>query len=415
MKQIINILLGLILFFPFNGQAQQKIMPLDSVLSLIERNHPMLESFRHKLKSYDYQAEGKSSWMAPMAGLGTFMTPYPGQRIMNDADKGSVMLQLEQAIPNKSKQNAEKDYVLSLKKGVDVQKSIVWNEMRSYARELYIGWIMAEKKIALLEKNFPLLEMLKKIAEVRYPYNKSELGEIYKAEAEIEKNKNEILELNGEIAFARTQLNYLMNLPNDHDFMPDTSMVPVFQPLLADPLIIEESRKDVEMLRLNTLSMQKAIELKSLERKPEFSIRFDHMSPLGGMMPQGFSIMGMMSIPIAPWASKGYKSEIKSMQSQVLAMEKEKEGMINEAKGKISGLQQRIISSMGKIEGLSQKVIPAYRKSLDARMISYQEDNLPLSRVLESWKELQDMEMEWLNQQYNLFKMIIEYEKEYYK
>jgi len=192
-------------------------------------------------------------------------------------------------------------------------------------------------------------------------------------------------------------------------------MVPVFQPLLADPLIIEESRKDVEMLRLNTLSMQKAIELKSLERKPEFSIRFDHMSPLGGMMPQGFSIMGMMSIPIAPWASKGYKSEIKSMQSQVLAMEKEKEGMINEAKGKISGLQQRIISSMGKIEGLSQKVIPAYRKSLDARMISYQEDNLPLSRVLESWKELQDMEMEWLNQQYNLFKMIIEYEKEFYK
>jgi len=122
MKQIINILLGLILFFPFNGQAQQKIMPLDSVLSLIERNHPMLVSFRHKLKSYDYQAEGKSSWMAPMAGLGTFMTPYPGQRIMNDADKGSVMLQLEQAIPNKSKQNAEKDYVLSLKKGVDVQK-----------------------------------------------------------------------------------------------------------------------------------------------------------------------------------------------------------------------------------------------------------------------------------------------------
>lgn len=415
MKQIINILLGLILFFPFNGQAQQKIMPLDSVLSLIERNHPMLESFRHKLKSYDYQAEGKSSWMAPMAGLGTFMTPYPGQRIMNDADKGSVMLQLEQAIPNKSKQNAEKDYVLSLKKGVDVQKSIVWNEMRSYARELYIGWIMAEKKIALLEKNFPLLEMLKKIAEVRYTYNKSELGEIYKAEAEIEKNKNEILELNGEIVFARSQLNYLMNLPNDHDFMPDTSMVPVFQPLLADPLIIEESRKDVEMLRLNTLSMQKAIELKSLERKPEFSIRFDHMSPLGGMMPQGFSIMGMMSIPIAPWASKGYKSEIKSMQSQVLAMEKEKEGMINEAKGKISGLQQRIISSMGKIEGLSQKVIPAYRKSLDARMISYQEDNLPLSRVLESWKELQDMEMEWLNQQYNLFKMIIEYEKEFYK
>lgn len=416
MKQIIKIILLLLVILPGFVFGQKKTLSLDSIISAIENNNILLESFVYKQQSLDYKAEAQSAWMAPMAGAGTFMTPYPGQKIMNGADKGSVMFQFEQAIPNKSKQQAKKDYFLSMKNGVKAEREIMLNEMRAYARELYFNWIIAEKKISLLEKNYPLLEMLKKIAEVRYPYSQSPLGEIYKAEAEIQNNKNDILELKAETDYAKARINSLMQLPPEHDFQPDTSFLINYQPiLLPDSVLLSEKRKDAELLRFNTISLQKSIEAKALERKPEFSIRFDHMSPLGGMMPQAYSIMGMMTIPLAPWSAKGYKTEIKSMNADILAMERERSALLNETQGRLTGLHYRIEKLNQKISGLKDYVIPAYQKTLDANFLSYQENNLPLSEVLISWKEVRNKEMELLNESLNLYKLIIEYEKELFQ
>lgn len=416
MKQIIKIILLLLVILPGFVFGQKKTLGLDSIISAIENNNILLESFVYKQQSLDYKAEAQSAWMAPMAGAGTFMTPYPGQKIMNGADKGSVMFQFEQAIPNKSKQHAKKDYFLSMKNGVKAEREIMLNEMRAYARELYFNWIIAEKKISLLEKNYPLLEMLKKIAEVRYPYSQSALGEIYKAEAEIQNNKNDILELKAETDYAKARINSLMQLPPEHDFQPDTSFLINYHPiLLTDSVLLSEKRKDAELLRFNTISLQKSIEAKALERKPEFSIRFDHMSPLGGMMPQAYSIMGMMTIPLAPWSAKGYKTEIKSMNADILAMERERSALLNETQGRLTGLHYRIEKLNQKISGLKDYVIPAYQKTLDANFLSYQENNLPLSEVLISWKEVRNKEMELLNESLNLYKLIIEYEKELFQ
>ncbi|RZK90271.1 MAG: hypothetical protein EOO98_08690, partial [Pedobacter sp.] len=91
------------MLLPFLTTAQKPILPLDTILQRIDQNNLLLKTYALKAESYQYTAKAATAWMAPMVGVGTFMTPYPGQMVMDDRDKGSVMFQLEQDIPNYGK------------------------------------------------------------------------------------------------------------------------------------------------------------------------------------------------------------------------------------------------------------------------------------------------------------------------
>src|SRR5687767_322982 len=80
------------------GKAQ--VISLDSVLKIIDQRNPMLQEYDSKVKALNTYTEGARSWMAPMVGAGTFMTPYPNQLLMDERDKGSIMISIEQTIPN---------------------------------------------------------------------------------------------------------------------------------------------------------------------------------------------------------------------------------------------------------------------------------------------------------------------------
>ncbi|MBK9338791.1 MAG: hypothetical protein IPM98_20565 [Lewinellaceae bacterium] len=50
----------------------------------------------------------------------------------------------------------------------------------------------------------------------------------------------------------------------------------------------------------------------------EYGLRFDHMFAFGGQ-PWQFSLMGMMTVPIAPWANKDIKAKIEGIEHRLAA------------------------------------------------------------------------------------------------
>ena len=152
-----------------------------------------------------------------------------------------------------------------------------------------------------------------------------------------------------------------------------------------------------------------------LERKPGLSIQFDHMSPLSSMMPQAFSVMGMVSIPIAPWSKKMYQSEIKSMRSNISAMELERAAMLQETQGMLYGMQAQIQTMQQRIQSMEEKIIPALQKTFDASFITYQENKLGLTVVLDNWEALNMMQLDVRDEKQKLYQMIIDYEKELFR
>ncbi len=417
MKHIINGITLLALFTAVPAAAQQApVLPLDSILLRIDRNNVLLQSYSLKAESYQYSAEAATSWMAPMAGIGTFMTPYPGQAVMDGRDKGSLMLQLEQDIPNPAKLGARKKYIASQGNIAQAARGVTLNDLKAQAKRLYFSWLVAEQRINILRENAKIMETMKKIGEVRYPYNQSGLSGVYKAEAKIAENKNMILMQEGDIAKARAWLNSLMNAAGDAQFDIDTSYRPKFDRAPSyDTAYLAASRADIHKMNESIRSMRLNIESMKKEKKPDFRLRLDHMHPLNAMMPKAYSAMVMASIPIAPWSSKMYKSGIRGMQYEIQAMEKERAAMLQESQGMLYGMQYEIRSMQKRIGAMEDKVVPALRRALDVNFLNYQENRLALPEVIDSWEALTMMQSSVLDEKLKLYEMIVDYEKQLYR
>lgn len=392
------------------------VLRLDTILARIEQSHPLLQSYGLKAEGFKYSAEAATAWMAPMVGLGTFMTPYPFQKIMEDRDKGNIMLQLEQDIPNAAKLRTKKAYIASQADGLLAERGVSLNELRAQAKTQYYSWLMALERIRVLDEAIVLMEMMKKIEEVRYPYNQSPLSGVFKAESRVEENRNMKRMYEGEIQKARAWLNALMNRRGTEFFLIDTTHAVSFMPqLVYDTLQLAASRKDIARMNADINSMQLGIHSMRQEKKPDFRIRFDHMTPISSMMPNAFSAMGMVSIPIAPWSKRMYKNEIRAMELNVLAMQKEREAMLQETQGMLYGMQSEILVMQKRIENFGTKVIPALERSLDADFQLYQENKQQLAVVISDWEALVMMKMNLVDEKSRLYKMIVDYEKELYK
>jgi cobalt-zinc-cadmium efflux system outer membrane protein len=407
----------LFLLLPFYVAAQEvPVLSLDTVLQRIDRNNLLLQSYGLKAESYKHTANAATAWMAPMIGVGTFMTPYPGQKLMDGGDKGSVMVQLEQDIPNVAKLNANKRYVESKGKVENETRGITLNEYKAQARRLYFGWLVAAQKINVLKHNEKIMQTMKKIEEIRYPYNQSKLGSVYKTAAKLEENSNMIRMQEGDIARSRAWLNSLMNVEGNTSFVIDTTYQPVFVPAAAiDTTSLAMARNDIKKMDYSIQSMQLNIEAMKKQARPDFKLRFDHMSPLTKMMPNAYSVMGMVSIPIAPWSAKMYKSEVKGMEYEILAMGKEKAAMLQETQGMLYGMQFEIQSMQKRIEAMEDKIIPSLQKILDVNFLSYRENKMELPEVIDSWEALTMMQTNVLEEKLKLYLMIADYEKELYR
>lgn len=400
---------GLLLSFQMHAQ----VISLDSVLLLIDRQNPMLQEYDNKVKATNAYAEGAGSWMAPMAGAGTFMTPYPGQMLMEERDKGSVMFSVEQEIPNPARLNANKNYLAS-RAAVELQgRSFRFNSLRAEAKTYYYQWMVAEEKMKILRENEQIMDLMLKLSRIRYPYNQGSLGNIYKAEGRLHEVQNMQLMTQGDVDENRTRLKSLMNLAPDRDIMVDTSMQIKFEPdqIIYDTAALSDRRSDIRQIDLTIETMRLNQQLQKFQAKPDFRIRFDHMQPLGNM-PAQFTAMAMISIPVVPWSSKMYRSEVKGMQYDIEAMKKGREALLIESRGMLAGMAAQLIKMKQQLENYQTRIVPSLRKNYQALMLAYEENREQLPVVIDAWEGLNMVQMDYLEKKLDYYKMIVSYEKQ---
>jgi cobalt-zinc-cadmium efflux system outer membrane protein len=393
--------------------AKAQVLSLDSVLSMIDRRNPMLQEYDNKVKALNEYSAGAKSWMAPMVGAGTFMTPYPNQMVMDERDKGAWMFSVEQEIPNPAKLNANKNYLQS-RAGVEKQgRSIQFNTLRSEAKMYYYQWLVAEKKITVLNENTRIMNLMLKLARIRYPYNQGSLGNIYKAEGRLSEIENMLLMTRSDIEDKSFKLKALANLATTDTIMIDTTTIVdfKFEQFINDTISLGEQRSDIKQIDETINVMRLNQQLQQHQAKPDIKIRFDHMQPIGHM-PTQFTAMAMISIPIAPWSSKMYKAEVKGMQYDIEAMKKGREAILAETRGMLTGMASQIRRMKQQLDNYEGKIIPALRKNYQTLMLAYEENREQLPIVIDGWEALNMAQMEYLNKTEDYYKMIVSYEKE---
>ncbi|HRG11097.1 MAG TPA: hypothetical protein PLJ08_21165, partial [Cyclobacteriaceae bacterium] len=144
----------------------------------------------------------------------------------------------------------------------------------------------------------------------------------------------------------------------------------------------------------------------------DFNLNFSHMISMGQGMPNQFMLLGMVTIPIAPWSSKMYKANAKAMDYEIESMKAERLAIMNEVQGMTMGMISEIKTLQRQIANYEQRIIPVLKKSYETLMLAYEENKEELPMVIDGWETLNMTHLQYLDTKLKYYEMIVSYERE---
>ncbi len=420
MNKIIKIFFAILFFISFgkvNVVAQNisaEKLSISAMIDSIVKVNPAVLMYEGKIKSIQAQTEGAKSWMPPTFSIALNKFPYQSSILKEKApmNQAGVMFTLQQMIPNSSKLNAKKSYLQSLtnvqQDNSEWEKNVLLSAAKIYYHQRYV----AEKKMKIINDDLEILNLLINTAEGKYAYNQADLNTIFKAKGKREELVNMKTMLQSQIAESNIAINTLMNRDVNTVFEIDT-IVAVKDYSQTVIVIVDSSllnRNDILSVQNSINSMELNKNLMSLGKRPDFGVSFSHAQMLG--MPNQYTIMGMMTIPIAPWSSKMYKSEVKSMGFEIEAMQKEKENMQLMATKMIAEKRTMLNYEIQQYKNYEQNIVPAYQKNFETSLLSYKQNTGNFFILLDAWDMLLMKQIEKLDKLNEALKLQAEYEYE---
>ena len=388
-------------------------MKLDEILSAIASNHPSVKMYDAEIRSSDEAAKGARSWEAPELGTGLWMTPYNPSLWKRNADgsngMGQYMISAQQMIPNKKELDANEKYLRAVSAASAASKQANLNELYAVARTSYYDWLIAEKKLAILDGNEKLLNFMIQSTEIRYKNNLGKLNAYYKAKAALGDLANQRIELQNEIVQQQVRLNTLMNRDSRRVLVIDTSYtIKDYSP--ADSSYFGQARSDIKAVgkQIDLAYLQQDLERSKL--KPQFGVRYDHMFGFGGL-PMQYSLMATVRLPMAAWSSRSGKASIESLRWKEESLVQQRQVMINEATGQMQGLLAAIASKKKQVALFEQNIIPALQKNYQVLQLGYEQNTGELFELLDAWQTLNMTQLEYLQQVQELLAMQVEMDK----
>jgi cobalt-zinc-cadmium efflux system outer membrane protein len=285
--------------------------------------------------------------------------------------------------------------------------------LHTMAKRAYYGRAVLERKLRAIAETDSLLSFVIATATERYPSGKEAIENIYKAKAAKAELGAMRTMIRSDIYMKNVELLNLLNLGYT-EFEIDT-VLPAIKNTDLNVYMLSavdaDSFPSVRAIDASIRMMQAKREYEHSALYPEFGVSVNHMQALNAMMPNQFSVMGMVSIPIAPWSrtetdamTGGIDQEIESMRQKRLAVIREQE--TNE---RIYASQRQAIRSQ--LNDIDEKVLPEYRRSFEAALGSYAQNAGDLFRVVDAWQMLRMAEMNRLEVLQSLVNAEILYEE----
>lgn len=412
MKRIV-ILVVLVFTIQLIDAQDMSYISLVEILQQVESNYPTIIQYQYNLQSIRAKADGAKAWMPPTFSTGIMRFPYSLSMINESNDpmnQAGIAFSVEQMIPNQSKQNAKQNYFNSL---AEIEKSkSEWtkNELRRETKILFYNRYINEKKEKIITESEMFLNLLLATAEGRLSSNQTQLQTIYKAKAKLAELKNMKYMLMGIIAESNIGLNILMLRDANTAFSIDTLIIPQkYSDKTKDTCNIS-NRNDIAAMTKFIRSMRLEQEVMKLGSRPDFGVRAEHAQMFG--MPNQWSIMGMMTIPIVPWTSKMYQSEYRSIGSQIHAMEQEKQTMELMAKRMSAEKLSMLNYENVQYDNYRKEIIPAFENNLQANFLAYKQNTGDFFVLLDALEMLLMKKLEMYDKLSNILRLEAEYEYE---
>lgn len=386
--------------------AKAQVLTLDSVLARVALN-PSVRAYDAQIDAQNAYAAGAKSLDAPRLSAGQYQTPYS-----LNPNMGSFMIQGEQMFTNPAKLRAKENYQKSLSKVTAEERNELKNQLFAQARQYYYERVVLEKKLSLLQNTKALLEYMLKDANIRLTYGKEKLSNIYKAKAQLFDLDNIAEQLDAEISQKDIQLNTLMNRDKAIPFTIDTSLtIKDYEMASTDTAELAGARSDIKGIDRSIEVQQLNARMEDSKRKPDFGLQAGHMFSYGGY-PNQYILMASVTIPIAPWASKEYKANLKGIRYEVEELRQKRLDMLNQAAGQLVMIKTELSSEKKQYSNYRENIIPALQNSYKTALQAYEQNTGDLPSVLSSINDMQTARMAALDRLQDILNLQVAYEKE---
>ncbi|RTY77936.1 heavy metal resistance protein CzcC [Flavobacterium sp. LS1P28] len=389
-------------------------LSLDAVLTNIRTNNPQLKMYDADIQSMDAAAKGAKSWMAPQVETGFFMAPY-NTKMWKASEMspgmGSYMVGVTQMIPNARKLKSDFNYMNAMSSVEKENKEYTINQLKALTKTNYYQWLVLNKKIKIANDNLLLLDYMIKSMEIRYQYNMDKLPTYYKAKSQYGALESMIVMLKNDISQKRIMLNTLMARDKNTSFEIDEAYkLNDFDAIKADTISLSQNRSDVKAIEKTMVLNQLKIETEKAKLLPEFGVKYEHMFAFGEQ-PKQFSLMGMITIPM-PWSTKMNKANINSFKIKNEGLNWQKQMILNEAAGMISGMNTELTNLKKQYDIAEKNIIPALKRNYDTAILAWQNNTGDLFVVLDAWEALNMAQLDLLDKLQNILSTQVEIEKQ---
>lgn len=387
-------------------------LDLKDILRRVETEYPDVSKYQNVILSLKAKAEGATAWMPPTATFGLSRFPYDPSMLTDEGpmNQAGLMFAVEQMIPNPWKLSAKKQYLQSLQEIEEEKLAWTKNTLRWTTKYFYYQRIVSEIKLGVVAQSRELIQLLISTSENKYPYNQTDLNTIFKAKAKLAELENMEAMIESQIVESNIGLNSLMNRDIQTNFGVDTTLRLNSYESISQASDSSVSRSDILALESEIVSMGLNRDYMNSFSKPDFGIRLEHMNMFG--MPNEYSVMGMVTIPIAPWSSSMYTSDVQSMEYTIMAMRQEQQSMQLMANRMINEKLTMYKYEKKRLKNFAEAIIPLYVKNFETSILAFQQNTGNMFVLLDAWEMLLMKKMEYYDTYLKVLRLEADYEYE---
>jgi outer membrane protein TolC len=404
MSRVFLIILTLFLFAPEVGAANKHgghfKRTLNQFIETARKQNPSLFEAKNKINIYKQIPDQRSSWKDPMLTFGLANLPVDTFSFRQEA-MTQKQIQVTQEIPFLGKMALRKE-------AADKDVSIVeWNlkelelKIIRQVKESFFELCFINSSIETTKRNKILLKQFITIAESKYSVGKGIQQDVLKAQVELSKIMDELIELKQLKANETSKLNILMNrLPQEPLEIPHGLTQTDFKfdiKSLQD--LAENNRPFLQGIQstINKFTITKKLAEKEYYPNFQVGVRYGQRQDSPFQDHPDF-VSGFIGVNIPIWFATKQRKKVAEENYRILTAKDSLNAAKNDVFLKIKLIMDREIKARNLINLIKKGIIPQARQSLESALAGYSVDKVDFLTLIDNQVTLLKWEIKYHRQ-----------------
>lgn len=345
------------------------------VVRLLDQTHPLLASYRLKARAAQLNAGAAARLPEPVVGLSINEAPV----MLSDLP---LMVEATQAIPLHGRLAREAQMVGLEGEMAQAELAMVRRALIRDARKAFARYRLAQASQEAMAPLVSLLKSLISVAERRYETGQASRLDSLRAQEQLARMQNDLLDMQRELGMARANLAMVLQLPVGAP-LPTVDLTVPLPNIPPEPVLFERLLTDQpELQALQVQRLEATLEQAQLEtsRFPELMLRGAYMfSPKSMDM---WSLGAMISIPLQSRRTWQPRREAARLAQD--SLDQQEQAKKAELRGELTMRVLALQSAQAHVTLHDEQLIPLTRQMLAVARANYEAGSGSLKEVLET-------------------------------